>query len=86
MNYIIIVGIKTEIRNYELLLPEVNSVGDPWTVGRPLEQGKGTNKYLETYHTNYFFFVLDGNTATGQINTIIFSTNRSTVTVRANLA
>ena len=51
----------------------------------PLEQGKGTNKYLETYHTNYFF-VLDGNTATGQINTIFFSTNRSTVTVRANLA
>ena len=37
----------------------------------PLEQGKGTNKYLETYHTNYFF-VLDGNTATGQINTIFF--------------
>ena len=82
---IIIVGIKTEIRNYELFWPDNPDNGYWGNPDGPLEQGKGTNKYLETYHTNCFF-VLDGNTATGQINTIFFSTNRSTVTVRANLA
>ena len=68
---IIIVGIKTEIRNYELFWPDNPDNGYWGNPDGPLEQGKGTNKYLETYHTNCFF-VLDGNTATGQINTIFF--------------